>query len=99
MPNRLKSDEERKYGKIPARIYFLYAKACGTFTLVVFFMSTLLWQALRVYTDVWLREWTDNGDDVTTDVCMQLYFLKKFCAIFFSELDFMGIMMLMKDIY
>ena len=72
MPNRLKSDEERKYGKIPARIYFLYARACGISTLVVFFMSTLLWQALRVYTDVWLREWTDNGDGTSTDVCMQL---------------------------
>jgi hypothetical protein len=64
----LKSDEERKYGKIPARIYFLYMKACGISTLVVFFMSTLLWQALRVYTDVWLREWTDNDDDIV-DVC------------------------------
>lgn len=70
--SRLKSDEERKYGKIPARIYFLYAKACGTFTLVVFFMSTLLWQALKVYTDVWLREWTDNGDDTASNVCMEL---------------------------
>lgn len=36
-------------------------------TLVVFFMSTLLWQALKVYTDVWLREWTDNDD--IADVC------------------------------
>lgn len=78
VPNRLKSDEERKYGKIPARIYFLYAKACGTLTLVVFFMSTLLWQALRVYTDVWLREWTDNGDGTSTDVCIQLRFFFEF---------------------
>jgi hypothetical protein len=27
-----------------------------------------MWQALRVYTDVWLRDWTDNGDG-STDVC------------------------------
>lgn len=26
--NRLKSDEERKYGKIPMRIYLLYLRAC-----------------------------------------------------------------------
>jgi hypothetical protein len=63
VPDRLKmSDEERKYGKIPAKIYLLYLKACGIPTLVVFFMSTLLWQALRVYTDIWLRKWTDNDD-------------------------------------
>lgn len=68
--NRLKSDEERKYGKIPVRIYLLYLRACGMVTLVVFFMSTLLWQALRVYTDVWLREWTDNDD--MADVCAPL---------------------------
>lgn len=68
--NRLKSDEERKYGKIPARIYLLYLRACGIVTLVVFFMSTLLWQALKVYTDVWLRKWTDNDD--IADVCVPL---------------------------
>lgn len=75
--NRLKSDEERKYGKIPVRIYLLYLRACGIVTLVVFFMSTLLWQALRVYTDVWLREWTDNDDDIA-DVCapLILFFLR-----------------------
>jgi hypothetical protein len=27
-----------------------------------------MWQALRVYTDVWLRDWTDS-DDGSTDVC------------------------------
>lgn len=81
MPNRLKSDEERKYGKIPARIYFLYAKACGNLTLVVFFMSTLLWQALRVYTDVWLREWTDNGSGTSTDVCIQFRILSYLCYV------------------
>lgn len=65
--NRLKCDEERKYGKIPTRIYLLYLKACGISTLLIFFMSTFLWQALRVYTDVWLRDWTDNED--AADVC------------------------------
>lgn len=77
--NKLKSDEERKYGKIPARIYMFYLRACGMVTLVVFFMSTLLWQVLRVFTDVWLREWTDNEDDdddnsttASADVCLPL---------------------------
>ncbi|XP_070506650.1 ATP-binding cassette sub-family C member Sur isoform X2 [Chironomus tepperi] len=78
VPNRLKSDEERKYGKIPAKIYSLYARACGTLTLVVFFMSTLLWQALRVYTDVWLREWTDNGSGTSTDVS---YYFNVYCYL------------------
>lgn len=42
-------------------------------TLVVFFMSTLLWQALKVYTTFWLRKWTD--DDDTADVCEPLKIL------------------------
>jgi hypothetical protein len=67
--NRLKYDEERKYGTIPARIYLLYLKACGIPTLVVFFTSTFMWQALRVYTDVWLRDWTDSDDSGGADVC------------------------------
>lgn len=67
--HRLKCDEERKYGTIPARIYLLYLRACGIPTLVVFFMSTFVWQALRVSTDVWLRDWTDS-DAAGADVCM-----------------------------
>jgi hypothetical protein len=73
--HRLKFDDERKYGTIPARIYLLYLKACGIPTLVVFFMSTFMWQALRVYTDVWLRDWTDSEaslDDGAVDVCRTL---------------------------
>ena len=66
--HRLKYDDERKYGTIPTRIYLLYLRACGIPTLVVFFMSTLMWQALRVYTDVWLRDWTENEE--STDVCV-----------------------------
>ena len=71
--HRLKYDEERKYGKIPARIYLLYLRACGIPTLVVFFMSTFVWQALRVGTDVWLRAWTDS--EAGADVCLPLNLL------------------------
>ena len=33
-----------------------------------------MWQALRVYTDVWLRDWTDydGDDDGAVDVCRTL---------------------------
>lgn len=72
-PNRLKYDEERKYGTIPTRIYLLYLKACGIPTLVVFFTSTFMWQALRVYTDVWLSQWTEINDG--SDVCVPLNLL------------------------
>lgn len=58
--NRLISDEERKYGKIPTRIYTLYLKSCGLYIVSIFFLSAFGWQALRVYTDVWLKDWTDN---------------------------------------
>lgn len=68
--HRLKFDDERKYGTIPSRIYLLYLKACGIPTLVVFFTSTFVWQALRVYTDVWLRDWTESKD--AADVCVPL---------------------------
>lgn len=59
--NRLKSDEERKYGKIPARIYLLYLRACGMVTLVVFFMSTLLWQAPASMTFLQITKISSNA--------------------------------------
>lgn len=57
--NRLIYDEERKYGKIPAKIYLLYLKSCGFWTIGIFCASALAWQATKIYLDVWLRDWTD----------------------------------------
>lgn len=69
--NRLIYDEERKYGKIPTRIYMLYLKSCGLYVVLVFCVSALGWQAFRIYTDVWLRGWTDieynNNNNVVAD--------------------------------
>lgn len=63
--NRLISDEERIYGEIPRDIYQLYLKSCGIKFICIFFLSALGWQLLRVYTDVWLQNWTNEE---TTDV-------------------------------
>lgn len=57
--DRLIYDEERKYGKIPAKIYLLYLKSCGLWTIGVFCLSALAWQATKIYLDIWLRDWTD----------------------------------------
>ncbi|XP_037038028.1 ATP-binding cassette sub-family C member Sur isoform X2 [Bradysia coprophila] len=61
--NRLICIEQRKYGKIPNRIYMLYLKACGLYIVFIFCVSAFGWQALRIYTDVWLRGWTDIDYD------------------------------------
>ena len=58
--NRLIYDaDERKYGKIPMKIYLLYLKSSGLYTILVFSLSAFGWQAMRIYTDVWLQNWTD----------------------------------------
>lgn len=53
--------EERLYGEIPLSVYSFYLKSCGLGVVFVFCLFTCLWQALRVYTDIWLRNWTDAG--------------------------------------
>ncbi|XP_058122435.1 ATP-binding cassette sub-family C member Sur [Anopheles ziemanni] len=58
--NRLLYDDERKYGRIPTRLYWLYLKSCGPKMVAIFFLSALAQQALKVYTDFWLQEWTDQ---------------------------------------
>lgn len=60
-------DVERKYGKIPAEIYLLYVRASGCTIVLIFFITALIWQALRVYTDVWLQQWTDNNQNTNTN--------------------------------
>lgn len=75
--NRLIYDEERKYGKIPTKIYLLYLKSCGLWTIGVFCSSALVWQAMKIYMDVWLRDWTDIEQmHRFTDVCNTLYIYK-----------------------
>ncbi|XP_046866471.1 ATP-binding cassette sub-family C member Sur [Drosophila willistoni] len=54
------TDAERKYGKISHHIYLLYMRASGLPIIIVFFITALIWQCLRVYTDVWLQHWSDH---------------------------------------
>lgn len=77
--------EERKYGKIPTNVYVAYLKSCGLSTLTIFFASTLLWQLFRVYTDVWLRDWTESdASDVSRKSALQR--LRGFTFIYFIQL-------------
>lgn len=57
--NHLIFDEERKYGKIPTEVYRLYLKSCGLRIVAICGISAFGWQAMKIYTDVWLRYWTD----------------------------------------
>lgn len=41
-------------------IYTLYLKSCGLFTVIIFCLSAFGWQAMKIYTDVWLKDWTDT---------------------------------------
>ncbi|XP_022222546.2 ATP-binding cassette sub-family C member Sur isoform X2 [Drosophila obscura] len=74
-------DTERKYGKISHQIYLMYIRASGVPIITVFFITALIWQCLRVYTDVWLQHWSDvhiqtqdvrkeEGHEVTYYFCM-----------------------------
>uniref|UniRef100_A0A1I8P9M9 ATP-binding cassette sub-family C member Sur n=1 Tax=Stomoxys calcitrans TaxID=35570 RepID=A0A1I8P9M9_STOCA len=60
-PGGVGYDVERKYGKISSEIYLLYVRASGFANVIIFFITALIWQALRVYTDVWLQQWTDDN--------------------------------------
>ncbi|XP_017856779.1 PREDICTED: ATP-binding cassette sub-family C member Sur [Drosophila arizonae] len=60
-------DVERKYGQISNHIYLLYMRASGLPIIIVFFITALIWQCLRVYTDVWLQHWSDHVDGGRSD--------------------------------
>lgn len=86
--NRLIYDEERKYGKIPAKIYLLYLKSCGLWTIGVFCASALGWQAAKIYLDIWLRDWTDvEQTNRFADVRIHTYKVKHLTKHIFSSTD------------
>uniref|UniRef100_A0A1A9ZP07 ATP-binding cassette sub-family C member Sur n=1 Tax=Glossina pallidipes TaxID=7398 RepID=A0A1A9ZP07_GLOPL len=62
------NDCERKYGQIPAEIYLLYLRASDYSKVFIFFIAALIWQSLRVYTDVWLQRWSDNTATLLTSL-------------------------------
>ncbi|XP_049279530.1 ATP-binding cassette sub-family C member Sur isoform X2 [Anopheles funestus] len=70
--NRLIYDDERKYGRIPTRMYWLYLISCGPRMVAIFFLSALAQQTLKVYTDFWLQEWTDQTSTVSTTVAANI---------------------------
>uniref|UniRef100_A0A0N8CA55 ATP-binding cassette sub-family C member n=1 Tax=Daphnia magna TaxID=35525 RepID=A0A0N8CA55_9CRUS len=47
-------DEERQYGRIPRRLYWIYARACGIFLTLSYFCGSIGWQSARLATDYWL---------------------------------------------
>lgn len=86
--NRLITAEERKYGEIPRHIYDIYLHTCGHKLVVVFILSAFGWQLLRVSTDVWLQQWTDEKE-VNPDVG---FYFKMYCflsviSLFFAVLS------------
>lgn len=55
---QLISQEERQRGKVSKKIYLMYMKACGYVmsAFLLFIMTST--QAIKVYTDFWLSEWS-----------------------------------------
>lgn len=48
------ADEERQYGRVPRRLYWLYARSCGFFLTICFFIGSVGWQSARLGTDYFL---------------------------------------------
>lgn len=49
----------------------LYLKSCGLYVVLVFCVTAFGWQAFRIYSDVWLRGWTDNNKAAAAAAAMQ----------------------------
>lgn len=48
------TEEERQYGRVPRRLYWLYIRSCGLWLALTYFLGSLAWQAARIATDYWL---------------------------------------------
>ena len=48
------ADEQRQYGRVPRRLYWIYARSCGLALTLSYFIGSLGWQAARLATDYYL---------------------------------------------
>lgn len=64
-------------------MYWLYLKSCGLPIVSVFFASAFLLQGIKVYTDVWLQNWTEiNSDKEEVKYYFKMYgFLSGICIL------------------
>ncbi|KAL1140983.1 hypothetical protein AAG570_000909, partial [Ranatra chinensis] len=73
------TSDERQYGKISHKVYLDYWKACGILAALLYLVFAASWQALKVYADFWLRDWTDKSIDQSNN--QALYYLIVFTVL------------------
>nr|XP_018907669.1 PREDICTED: ATP-binding cassette sub-family C member Sur [Bemisia tabaci] len=61
--NKTPTSDSRSYGEISHEIYWTYVKACGLSISVLFLIITVIWQALKVYTDFWLSYYSEDNSE------------------------------------
>jgi len=76
------AEEERQYGRVPRRLYWLYARSCGLWLTLAYFVGSLGWQAARIATDYWLvvRQIESVGS-VTEDSSSNESYLLIYCLL------------------
>ena len=73
------SNDERQYGKISPKVYILYGSSCGFLAAILYFIFAISWQALRVFTDFWLSDWTNKSSEHSDNqVYIIIVHLKKY---------------------
>jgi len=71
------STEQREYGMIPVKVYLSYISACGRFLSFLYLLFAFGYEVVRVYTNFWLKEWSDEisqSSDDDYDGVMEHYF-------------------------
>ncbi|XP_046577437.1 multidrug resistance-associated protein 1-like [Haliotis rubra] len=60
--SKLVEEEKVEEGKVPWRVYGLYARAVGVGFVIFGFLLYVLYQAASVTSSIWLSQWTDSPD-------------------------------------
>ena len=67
------ADEERQYGRVPRRLYLVYARSCGLLLTLAYFFGSFAWQSARLFTDYWLviyqiegQQHSDPSQDISS---------------------------------
>ncbi|XBW38432.1 hypothetical protein QEN19_004020 [Hanseniaspora menglaensis] len=84
--------ESKKEGRVSIKVYILYAKACGFIGIILFFLFMFLGNILSFLEKLWLKMWSDAGENLELPLHGLMYFVGIYgfismLAAFFSVLD------------
>ena len=84
---RLTKDEKKEVGIIKSKVFFMFFSYIGGFlTCILLLLVLLVWQCLKIYSDIWLGYWSEHQKENSNLYFFGIYTLISISSTLFNYL-------------